>query len=65
MPGLASSPTRRPKRAQIQVIHPAGRLGTPADIGALVAFLASPLAGFITGTTILIDGGRSAVMQDV
>ena len=53
------------KRAQIVAIHPAGRLGTPTDIGALVAFLASPLAGFITGTTILIDGGRSAVMQDV
>lgn len=53
------------KRAQVEAIHSAGRLGTPADIGALVAFLASPLAGFITGTTILIDGGRSAVMQDV
>ena len=52
------------KRGQIERIHPVGRIGTPADVGALVAFLGSPLAGFISGTTILIDGGRSAVMQD-
>jgi NAD(P)-dependent dehydrogenase (short-subunit alcohol dehydrogenase family) len=52
------------KRAQIVALHPAGRLGLPADIGALCAYLCSPLAGYITGTTILIDGGRGAVMQD-
>jgi NAD(P)-dependent dehydrogenase (short-subunit alcohol dehydrogenase family) len=53
------------KRAAIDAIHPVGRLGTPADIGACCAFLCSPLAGFIAGTTLLIDGGRSAVMQDI
>ena len=52
------------KRAQIVALHPVGRLGTPADIGALCAYLCSPLAGYITGTTILVDGGRGAVMQD-
>lgn len=44
--------------------HPAGRIGTPEEVGNLCAFLASPLGGFITGNTILIDGGRSALMQD-
>jgi NAD(P)-dependent dehydrogenase (short-subunit alcohol dehydrogenase family) len=53
------------KRKQIQGLHPVGRLGTPDDVGALCAFLCSPLAGNISGNTILIDGGRSAVMQDV
>jgi NAD(P)-dependent dehydrogenase (short-subunit alcohol dehydrogenase family) len=53
------------RRALVERIHPVGRMGTPEDVGALCAFLCSPLAGFITGTTILIDGGRSAVMQDV
>jgi NAD(P)-dependent dehydrogenase (short-subunit alcohol dehydrogenase family) len=53
------------KRKQIEALHPVGRLGTPADVGALCAFLCSPLAGNISGNTILIDGGRSAVMQDV
>jgi NAD(P)-dependent dehydrogenase (short-subunit alcohol dehydrogenase family) len=52
------------KRAQIESLHPVGRLGTPADVGALCAFLCSSLAGNISGTTILTDGGRSAVMQD-
>ena len=36
---------------------PAGRLGEPADLGALVAFLASPRSGFIQGTVLTIDGG--------
>ncbi|WIG57852.1 MAG: Oxidoreductase, short-chain dehydrogenase/reductase family [Ktedonobacterales bacterium] len=36
---------------------PAGRVGTPADVGALVAFLASAGAGYITGTNIQVDGG--------
>src|SRR5215212_5101233 len=53
------------KRKQIEVLHPVGHLGTPQDVGALCAFLCSPLAVNISGNTILIDGGRSAVMQDV
>jgi NAD(P)-dependent dehydrogenase (short-subunit alcohol dehydrogenase family) len=44
--------------------HPVGRIGTAQEVGNLCAFLASPLSGFITGNTILIDGGRSALMQD-
>jgi NAD(P)-dependent dehydrogenase (short-subunit alcohol dehydrogenase family) len=36
---------------------PLGRVGTPADIGEAVAFLAGPEASFITGQTIWVDGG--------
>ena len=36
---------------------PAGRLGEPADMGAAAAFLCSDRAGYITGTTLLVDGG--------
>lgn len=53
------------KRAQVEGVHPVGRIGTPQDVGALCAFLCSPLASFISGTTILIDGGRSARLQDL
>ncbi len=36
---------------------PLGRLGSPEDIAAAVAFLASPPAGYITGTTLHVNGG--------
>ena len=36
---------------------PAGKIGSPADIGHAVTFLASPLADFITGTNLRVDGG--------
>lgn len=37
-----------------------GRFADPGEVAALVAFLAGPDAGFITGTTVNIDGGLSA-----
>ena len=52
------------ERARTEARHPVSRLGTPHEIGGLCAFLCSPYSRFITGTTILIDGGRSALMQD-
>jgi 3-oxoacyl-[acyl-carrier protein] reductase len=39
---------------------PAQRAGSPEEVGAVVAFLASAAAGYITGTTIYVDGGLSA-----
>lgn len=38
---------------------PEGRLGLPADIAGAVLFLASPLASYIVGQTIAVDGGAS------
>jgi 3-oxoacyl-[acyl-carrier protein] reductase len=35
-----------------------GELGTPRDIGNTVLFLASDEARYITGTTIIVDGGQ-------
>jgi enoyl-[acyl-carrier protein] reductase III len=40
---------------------PIGRRGRPADVADLVSFLASPSAGFITGESIVIDGGMSVL----
>ena len=36
---------------------PARRLGDPAEIGAVVAFLCSTQAAYISGITVLVDGG--------
>jgi 3-oxoacyl-[acyl-carrier protein] reductase len=38
---------------------PLGRIGRPEELAAVVAFLASPLAAYITGATIPIDGGAT------
>ena len=39
---------------------PAGRPGDPEELAATVVFLASPAAGYITGTTVVVDGGLTA-----
>ena len=38
--------------------HPLGRVGKPEEVAELILFLASPHAGWITGVTYSIDGGR-------
>jgi NAD(P)-dependent dehydrogenase (short-subunit alcohol dehydrogenase family) len=37
---------------------PLGRVGEPADLASLVAFLCSPGAAYLTGLAIAVDGGR-------
>jgi NAD(P)-dependent dehydrogenase (short-subunit alcohol dehydrogenase family) len=39
---------------------PSGRAGDPDELAAAVVFLASPAAGYITGTTLVVDGGMTA-----
>lgn len=45
-----------PSQADLQSI-PLGRLGTPREIGDLVAFLCSDRAAYVTGTVVSVDGG--------
>jgi 3-oxoacyl-[acyl-carrier protein] reductase len=50
-------PTEENRRAFIEANIPAGYFGEPEDVAYLVAFLASPLARYITGEIIHVDGG--------
>lgn len=51
----------REKAEQAMVaLHPAGRLGSPADVAAMVSWLASEEAAWITGQEFIVDGGRLA-----
>jgi NAD(P)-dependent dehydrogenase (short-subunit alcohol dehydrogenase family) len=44
-------------RAKIEAATPLGRIGTPDDVANVVVFLASPLASYMTGQNVVIDGG--------
>jgi len=50
-------------RAGLAGIHPVRRTGTPQEVAALIAFLASDAAGFITGQVYTVDGGRMAQLS--
>jgi 3-oxoacyl-[acyl-carrier protein] reductase len=58
-PGIITSPMADAAfdAQKITQLVPAGRAGTPEEVAALVAFLAGPEAGYITGQIISINGG--------
>lgn len=47
------------QKSGIMAQIPAGRMGTPAEIGAAVLYLASPAAAYVTGTTLHVNGGMA------
>ncbi len=57
-------PDAEKERQRTIDMHPVKKIGTVEEVGALCVFLASEYAAFASGTTYLLDGGRSALMQD-
>jgi len=45
------------RKARVEALTPLGRIGAPQDVGGLAAFLASPAAAYISGQTLVVDGG--------
>jgi 2-deoxy-D-gluconate 3-dehydrogenase len=66
-PTFIETPLTRPMfenaafRAEVLSRIPLGRIGQPADVAGAVVFLASPAADLVTGHTLLVDGGWTAV----
>jgi 3-oxoacyl-[acyl-carrier protein] reductase len=52
-------PTEESEREYSRAEIPIGRFGEPEEIAAVAIFLASPLASYVTGTVIPVDGGSS------
>lgn len=60
---LAMFPEREAKERAMLASHPLGRFGTPEDVAAAALFLASDEAGFVSGASLVVDGGRSAFQK--
>lgn len=57
---LTKVTTQNPERLQGTLAHiPQRRMGTPEDMAGAAVFLASPLASYVTGHTLIVDGGLS------
>lgn len=50
----------RSAEERMSAVYAAGRIGEPEEVGSVVAFLASPLASFMTGALVAVDGGLLA-----
>ncbi|QRF63298.1 SDR family NAD(P)-dependent oxidoreductase [Variovorax paradoxus] len=62
-PGVTDTPMQRLNpgfRESMSAIVPLGRAGTPSEVANVVAFLLSEMSAYITGETIVVDGGLTA-----
>lgn len=57
--GAKSGRSREDVERGLLASVPAARFGDPAEVAAMIAFLASPAAGYINGVSIAVDGGRT------
>jgi 3-oxoacyl-[acyl-carrier protein] reductase len=59
LPGWIATESSSPKELRAGARTPAGRPGTPDEVAACALFLASEEASYVTGTTLVVDGGNT------
>lgn len=59
LPGWIATASSSPKEIRAGAKTPAGRPGTPDEVAACALFLASDEASYVTGTTLVVDGGNT------
>jgi len=62
-PGWIATESQTEVERHEGLVTPIGRSGTPQEVAAAIGFLASPSASYITGQTLIVDGGNSIAEQ--